>query len=489
MKGHLILPVGLLGAVLALGASLVVVVTLRPWASADEGYNTHLNFRGEVPSDYGRTSLTWLSTQGNAPMGWALSSKTPKDVDKGYALYVAAGCASCHGFKGEGGVLGHDLLDVTKAKIGKETRRGPAGMPAYPESDLAIEQLALITEYLLGLQEAAPSPDSGVLPAITPTPTTPAGVAPLTPTPTREAAMLATPTPAPSPEATSTPVATPSLTGTATALPTPSLAVPGPGALVCPPAPAPTSPPSGHLCLEARRAAITVDGKTTDWAAIERTGVTLAQVKPIPSLKMGKLAPIVVDLKVAVDSQKVYVLVEVPDDYDWVRTDPYLSGKVSVMFRIDDPAAPHMGTTEEEQKKSLGMVDMWHWTPACGPGEVAGGGGVPGGKDPKCSLNDEWSTTPTIHKTDNTPQAENSLAGAWEHTGRAGGPGASGTWVFEMSRPLATGDPQDVQLKLRGKAYVALAYWDPDETPDGWTEVGHLQSATPHDWVEVLLPV
>ena len=83
--------------------------------------------------------------------------------------------------------------------------------------------------------------------------------------------------------------------------------------------------------------------------------------------------------------------------------------------------------------------------------------------------------------------AENSLVGVWEHTARASGAGADGMWVFEMSRPLQTGDPEDVQFVSGGTALIALAYFDADETSDGWTDTGHLQSADA-GWIEVTIP-
>ncbi len=67
------------------------------------------------------------------------------------------------------------------------------------------------------------------------------------------------------------------------------------------------------------------------------------------------------------------------------------------------------------------------------------------------------------------------------------GQGASGSWIFELSRPLNTGDAQDAQLQPGSMANMALAYWDADETPDDWTDLGHLQSSS-FGWIEVALP-
>ena len=245
---------------------------------------------------------------------------------------------------------------------------------------------------------------------------------------------------------------------------------------------------SEPVSFEAASAGITVDGDTLDWSGIRPTSVRLQQIEPIPGLDMGELGAIDVDLRVAVDRERIYVLLEIPDDFDYIADDHGLSAALAVMLRIDDPAAPHMGTTEEEQERSLGKVDIWHWELDCGPGEMSGGvTGIAGGNDPACNFDDEWSTTPEDREDDGTPQAENSLAGVWDHTARARGQGADGIWIFEMSRKLQTGDPDDAQLTLGETAYAALAYWDADETPDGWTDAGHLQSST-GGWIEIALP-
>ena len=192
---------------------------------------------------------------------------------------------------------------------------------------------------------------------------------------------------------------------------------------------------SEPVSFEAASAGITVDGDTSDWSGIRPTSVRLQQIEPIPGLDMGELEAIDVDLRVTVDSERIYVLLEIPDDFDYIAGDHGLSAALAVMLRIDDPAAPHMGTTEEEQERSLGKVDIWHWELDCGPGEMSGGvTGIAGGNDPACNFDDEWSTTPEDREDDGTPQAENSLAGVWDHTARARGQGADGIWIFEMSR-------------------------------------------------------
>jgi len=238
--------------------------------------------------------------------------------------------------------------------------------------------------------------------------------------------------------------------------------------------------------MNATRASITVDGKTGDWASVPAQTVKLEQIKPAAGLDFKPLPSVNASVKVAVDAQRIYVLLEVPDDFDYNPSDHALSPAVAVMFRIDAAAPPHMGAKEEAPKTSLGMVDIWHWELDCAPGAMSGQvtGGT-SGNDTPCNFDDEYATTPEDREDDDK---ENSLAGVWEHTGRAGGNGATGTWIFEMSRRLSTGESQDAQFTLGGTVYLALAYWDADEQPGkGWSDVGHLTSANA-GWIEVKLP-
>ena len=249
---------------------------------------------------------------------------------------------------------------------------------------------------------------------------------------------------------------------------------------------------AGQVKFDAASATITVDGDDSDWADIEGATFEMEQIE-VPEgsdIEFDPVAPKDATLKVASDGTNIYVLVEVDDTFDYVADNHDLSAAMAVMFRIDDPAPAHMGAAEKDLEVSLGMVDIWHWELDCGPGQVSGGKGVTGGDDPACNLDDEFATTPEDREDDGggdvpNAQAENGLTGAWTHTAAA--PGGDGTWIFEMSRPLSTGDPQDAQLASGATAYVAIAYWDPKESATGWSDAGHLQSAEV-GWIEVTLP-
>jgi hypothetical protein len=186
----------------------------------------------------------------------------------------------------------------------------------------------------------------------------------------------------------------------------------------------------------------------------------------------------------------VYVLFSVQDDYNWDAEEPHFSGSSAVMWRIDTEAGEHMGAEEPDRDTSLGMVDIWHWELECATGVGSGGATAgPGdgdlGNDSGCNFDDEWATIPDEREDDNSATGENSLLGVWSHTNPTDD--AEGTWVFEMSRPLQTGDENDGQLEVGGaSAGMALAYWDPDFGPEGWVDESHAQSSN-QGWIEVTL--
>lgn len=251
----------------------------------------------------------------------------------------------------------------------------------------------------------------------------------------------------------------------------------------------------GEVALQAASASITVDGDITDWDRIEGAAVSLEQIE-IPDGadwdEPNPLPPLDASLKVAADTENIYVLLEIPDDYDFNPDDHNLSASLAVQFLIEETAGPHMGASDDDLEAGLGMVDIWHWELDCGPGEISGGGGIAGGDDPACNLDDEYATDPEEREDDGegdapNPDGENGLIGVWEHTARAEGAGAAGTWIFEMSRPLQSGDAQDAQFVSGGTALIAIAYFDADESSEGWTDTGHLQSAD-LGWIVVTLP-
>lgn len=222
--------------------------------------------------------------------------------------------------------------------------------------------------------------------------------------------------------------------------------------------------------LEAPTASISVDGDTSDWEDVPSETIEL-----VPVLRQDVL-PHTATVSVARDSTNVYVLFEVSDNLTWTEGDVRRSGAAAVMWRIDDAAATHMGAEAESLGESQGTVDIWHWQLVCPAGSASGGAAsaTDNGDDPVCDLDDEWSATPSDREDDDGDGAENSLLGVWSHDGSS--------WIFEMSRPLVTGDETDADLSEGGN--LALAYWDADSSDDGWGNLQHVVSSDA-GWIEV----
>lgn len=235
-------------------------------------------------------------------------------------------------------------------------------------------------------------------------------------------------------------------------------------------------------------AVIKLDGQMDDWAAIPGVAVPLTAIPAAYRSELTAGKDRTATLKVATDSKNIYVLVAIPDGYDYDPTpNLHRSPAIAVEWQIDAAAGPAMGSLRPDYATSGGMVDIWHWEMDCGPGKLSGGV-FPTGNDPTCNLDDEYATLTDDRHDD---KAESSLTGSWDHTARAQGIGADGTFVFEIARPLKNADPQDAQFALGGTAKVAVAYWDGNEgraRDGGWTDAGHAVSALDGDgWIVVTL--
>jgi cytochrome c553 len=408
---------------------IIIVIANSHWTHG------HLSARGYDRTEIARVDGEYdFEGQGLADPELAATGDLVAD---GFFSFFQFGCASCHGLTANGGVVGPDLpADISASKVLRELRDGPEGMPAYSESLLSDEAAGKIVAYLKSRDGESPTPANDD----------------------------STRTPGPDePTATSTP--------------------PGPS-------PTATEEPSSanRVLAVAAPAGLTIDGDRSDWADIDGLELELRQFD-IPAGSDwefdGEVAPKAALMKVATDANNIYVLIEVEDSFDYVAGDRGLSPALGVMFQIEAVAGPHMGATDDDIETGVGMVDIWHWQLDCAAGTLSGGGDPGDGNDPDCNLDDEYATDPEERDDDDQAGAENSLVGSWSHT--ATSIGADGTWIFEMSRPLNTGDQTDAQFTSGGTALAAVAYWDPKESVVGWSDAGHVTSAD-LGWIEIVLP-
>lgn len=193
---------------------LIAQMVLRPWAGADNGWNTHFNFT-RADSGYTRSVLANVGETADKLDGWVASESAKMADVPAFADYVSLGCASCHGFSGQGGPSGPAVAAGSERRITTLTRKGPGQMPSYNETVLPEERMVLVAELISGMTEIPPTPEPVVVPIATPWPT---------PTPTPTPTPMPTPTPGPTatplPPGAPTPVP-PTAIPAATATPTP----------------------------------------------------------------------------------------------------------------------------------------------------------------------------------------------------------------------------------------------------------------------------
>ena len=89
-------------------------------------------------------------------------------------------------------------------------------------------------------------------------------------------------------------------------------------------------------------------------------------------------------------------------------------------------------------------------------------------------------------KDDNDADADNEWAGAWSHSNAVDG--AFGSYHFEMSRKLKTASTlTDAQLTAGETIQFGVAFWDPYQTDDGWTDSGHYVTGCGTKWIDLEL--
>jgi len=111
---------------------------------------THANVR---PAGYDRTDVAYvgevLPYEGIGLAG-ARPDEAADPIARGRILFLAYGCAACHGVDAQGGVVGPklDLEEIFKEDFVPIVRTGPAGMPAFTDTILSDGDLDSIYAFL-----------------------------------------------------------------------------------------------------------------------------------------------------------------------------------------------------------------------------------------------------------------------------------------------------------------------------------------------------
>ncbi|HSL97642.1 MAG TPA: cytochrome c [Candidatus Deferrimicrobiaceae bacterium] len=142
-------------AVLAATISGLAVVLI--WGIVARSPETHANVR---PEGFDRTPISYVGLDSTfTGVGLAEPAPVADPANRGRFLFFGFGCATCHGLRGEGGVVG-PALDPEELGLGglrSDIRRGPGGMPAFDPQVVGDEDLEAIFRYL----ESLARPDTG----------------------------------------------------------------------------------------------------------------------------------------------------------------------------------------------------------------------------------------------------------------------------------------------------------------------------------------
>ena len=110
------------------------------------------------------------------------------------------------------------------------------------------------------------------------------------------------------------------------------------------------------------------------------------------------------------------------------------------------------------------------------------------GDDEVANKDDEYAVSPYCRLDDDDMNAGNEWSGAWLHTNPVDG--ELGTYVFEMSRLLTTPSTKtDAQMEAGGTYEIGVAFWDPNESMEGWSDAGHYTTGCAQSWIELELAV
>lgn len=137
---NMLLPAFIVMALLGFSITLLTIVARSPY--------THSNLDAAFDPNYSRTDQILVGPSIPMSGGMLAVPRASDPVALGKQLFVADGCAACHGLDGRGGVIGPSIVGTRATKLRSKTNSGPKGMPAYASGALSDEDLKAIEAYL-----------------------------------------------------------------------------------------------------------------------------------------------------------------------------------------------------------------------------------------------------------------------------------------------------------------------------------------------------
>lgn len=110
---------------------------------------THGNLAAGYDARYDRTEQILVGGSTDfAGLGPSVADPRDAPAVRGASLYVSAGCGTCHGLAGRGGVVGPEIAGARLEALIQRSRAGLGGMPKFSSEALTDAQLADIAAYL-----------------------------------------------------------------------------------------------------------------------------------------------------------------------------------------------------------------------------------------------------------------------------------------------------------------------------------------------------
>lgn len=256
--------------------------------------------------------------------------------------------------------------------------------------------------------------------------------------------------------------------------------------------------PSTWTCYPVSGTSPTLDADLTEWQSID--GVTTS----LQSITGTKYEAGDASLKCMFDNQTIFFAFEIPGAYQYNASVDELCAAIGIMTKVGVSATFYnMGGCPDAMSGcgSTGtipdtcvdyVVDIGaHWqlpsTPKQGFEYGIGKQSVNDEGETE-GVVDEFAASPYCRLEDKESNGSNDWYGAWKHTNPT--EGMDGTYIFELSRPLSTASATTDAQYLAGGAYdVGVAFWDPNESADGWSDPGHYVTGCANKWIELQLAV
>jgi hypothetical protein len=238
-----------------------------------------------------------------------------------------------------------------------------------------------------------------------------------------------------------------------------------------------------------------LDGNISEWSDI--TGIEIPLYSPLGRERYARGKT---ELKCAHSEDRLFLTLSVPGKYRFDADSNELCAAIGTMMRIGEAATFYnMGGCPEAaagcDNGELAQCDAYrvdigaHWELATTeqgvtyPINIVNGTG----NDLVANKDDEYAVSSYCRFDDDGDGAGNEWAGGWSHSAGTED-GAEGNYMFEISRLLVTASTAtDAQMKV-GKTYdFGVAFWDPYEKEDGWSDSNHYVSGCGEEWFQLTL--